>query len=259
MRNLLIAALLVGLGAGASADLAFTAIGTPVTINFSGFTAAGFTNSPGAGQLDSDDWIGRGFSDGWNTGNPTWGGYNTNAGDWARGNGSDAATTAGIYNFTNTGSAALGVQASGSEFDPGFLRLRILNNTGTQISGFDISYDVYYHTTSAGTRTQTLSFAWSSDDFASSSNVVSALYFDITSPTTWSTNNRSASGVSAAITNGGYAYFQWNSVDNGGAGARPKFAVDNVVITAIPEPSTMGLFGLAAVGAWMFRRKLLQK
>ncbi len=259
MRNLLIAALLVGLGAGASADLAFTAIGTPVTINFSGFTAAGFTNSPGAGQLDSDDWIGGGMSDNWVTGVPAYGGTSSNTGDWARGPGSDSITTAGIYNFTNTGNAALGVLATTADFTPGFLRLRIQNNSGSTISAFDFSYDIYYFGNGL-TRTQSLSFAWSGDNFVSSSNDVAGLYFGIVDPSTWTTNSRSASGVSGAtIANGQYAYFQWSSDDAGGSGNRPRYAIDNISITPIPEPSTMGLFGLAAVGAWMFRRKLLQK
>ena len=228
------------------ADLVISAFNTPVTINFDGFTAGGFNPTPGATQLDSDDIYARGFSDLWvGSVQPAFGGSSSNAGDYARGNGTDAASTAGIYNFTNTGSAALGIQPTAAEFGSfGLVRLRLLNQTGSSITDWTISYDLYSRSTSGGTRTQVVSFALSSDDFVSSSNSVSGLSGLAQSTATWSTNSFSSSGLSLSVANNNYVYLQFSSADAGGGGGRPKFALDNITITAVPEPTSVIMFAL---------------
>jgi hypothetical protein len=48
----------------AVAQLEITAIGSPVTIDFTGFMGSGFAPDPAADQLDSDTWAVTGLSDG---------------------------------------------------------------------------------------------------------------------------------------------------------------------------------------------------
>lgn len=239
----------------ASAELIITAVNNPVTINFNGFTGGGFSSSPTASQLDSDDMYARGFSDNWVTGTPGYGGSSSNTGDYARGQGNDTATTSGIYNFTNTGNNAIGFQGTGTEFggaSGGFLRIRLQNQTGFQITGFNISYDLYSRSTSGGSRTQTVSFALSNDDFVSNSNNVASLSTLALSTATWTTNTLSASSIALTVDNSNYIYLQFYSADAGGSGARPKFAFDNITVTAtsvVPEPAAVSMLLLGLIGA----------
>ncbi|NLG35884.1 MAG: hypothetical protein GX548_11080 [Lentisphaerae bacterium] len=101
--------LLVGLADPANADLSFSDP-DPVAITFDGFTGSGFSPQPSAGQLDSDNWIVSGLSDG----SLTWGGTQ-DSGDFARGSRTfGAITQGGIYSFTDSpGGNCLGVQPTG--------------------------------------------------------------------------------------------------------------------------------------------------
>ena len=74
---------------------AFAQADLPFTEDFSSFTGSGFTPTPAAGQLDSDDWSISGFGT-----NVAFGGTGT-SGDAARGTDTDGGVgTGGVYAFT---------------------------------------------------------------------------------------------------------------------------------------------------------------
>jgi len=113
----------------------------PVIINFTGFTGTGFAPDPAAGQLDSDDWLVTGLSDG----SMNFGDTKT-TGDFARGASVGKVTTGGMYAFdVGLGNVTLGVQPGGTDWTPGSFVLRIQNNTGDIISKLDISYSIIYN------------------------------------------------------------------------------------------------------------------
>ena len=82
--------------------------------NFTGFTAAGFAPTPGAGQLDSDVWIVTGLSD---NPAPAFGATPTSL-DFARGVFAGDPASAGVYasaGTTPTFGTALFYQPTGTE------------------------------------------------------------------------------------------------------------------------------------------------
>ena len=105
-------------------------------IDFSAFTGAGFAPAPAAGQLDSDLWRVTGLSDG----DTTFGGT-FDTGDYARGASTGTVATGGVYAFTvGAANAGLGFQPDDSDLTPGTFELKIPNNTGRVIDGFELGY-----------------------------------------------------------------------------------------------------------------------
>ncbi len=212
----------------------------PVTIDFTGFAGAGFTPTPGADQLDSDDWSVSGFS--FSTGTVAFGGTGTSS-DFARGSSNGGETTGGIYAFnTGGGDVGLGVQPGGSDFTPGYFRLRIQNNTGSTLDEISIDYDIYV--LNDQNRSNSFNFAYSGDD--ATYTPVPALDFAspaASSGTAWNSTARSTTISGLSIAPGDFFYFEWSGDDVSGSGSRDEFALDNIVITATdpggsPMPST---------------------
>lgn len=128
----------------ASADVELAPM---VVIDFSGFDASGIAPEPAAGQLDSDDWsivlrynamtlaveeavdFG-GMSDDNDYGRGVSVGGEDDLGIWA-------------WDVDGAGLIALGVQPTGSTFTPGAFRLRLVNNTGADITEFQVEYTVW--------------------------------------------------------------------------------------------------------------------
>lgn len=233
------------------AQLAISTLNTAGTINFSGFDGSGFASSPSAGQLDSDTWAVSGMSDG----SVAFGGSGT-SGDFARGSSSGGETTGGIYAFdVGLGNIALGVQPGGSDWTPGDLTLRVQNNTGATVTSWNLSYDIFVYNDQ--NRANSFNFSWSTDD--TTYNSIAAL--DYTSTATadttpaWVSNARSTTGLAATVAAGDFLYLRWTGNDVSGSGSRDEFGLDNVSVTAVPEPSTFVLLLSGLVGLFFARRR----
>ncbi len=112
---------------------------TSIRYDFSGFTGAGFSPTPDAGQLDSNEWIATGASD------PSFDfGGTAIGGDYARGMSPGGVTTGGVYAFDHGANPSLGVQPGGDDFTPGTLQLRVRNSTGEALSVIELSYTFLY-------------------------------------------------------------------------------------------------------------------
>lgn len=197
------------------------------TIDFTGFTAAGFAPAPAAGQLDSDDWRVTGMSDG----SGTFGGTHT-TGDFARGVSAGNVTTGGIYAFdvSNGGpvNRALGVQPIASDFNPGTMELRLTNTTGGNLLGVTLAYNALYIDNEA--RSNSFNF-----EFLKSGVTNSVAALNLTSPVgptgspTWVSNARTANLVfTTPLAPGQSVDLIWRGADVGGASSRDEFALDDV-------------------------------
>lgn len=216
-------------------------------VNEGAFTGAGVSASPTAGQLDSSAWQFDGFSSGT---------------DLSRGLSTGGVTTGGLYAFTQdatgNGDRWLGVQGTGTDFTPGEITLRVLNQTGQTISDWSFGYDI--KVLNNEDRSSYLNFAYSvgggPDQFLSSLDYQTPTAAD-GSPT-WETVARS-SDFSATVDHGQILEMKWFSDDLGGSGSRDEFGLDNISITAsasaVPEPSTWA-FLMAIATLLPFRKRL---
>lgn len=211
----------------------------PITIDFAGYTAAGFAPTPAAGQLDSDHFRVTGLSDG----DLAFGGTGT-SGDYTRGTSAGGTSSGGVYGGTATASAPfIFFQPSGSDFNPGTFTIRFQNNNAQAITDIDISYTIKVNNDQP--RANSWNFSYSTND--SSYTSVPALNY--TSPDAADANGfvdvarmDSISGLN--IPNGGFFYIQFSSADVSGGGSRDEIGVDDIVITATNLPVELEAFSV---------------
>lgn len=235
MKRLILTIVFALLPSTAFAQLSLTTLGQATTIDFTGFTAAGISASPSAGQLDSNIWRITGFSDG----DTTFGGGPYTTGDFARGSSTGNESIGGIYAFAAAGSnnPALGVQPGSTDFTPGDATLRVKNDTGSTVTSIDFSIRRCYLNNED--RSSTLSVTYSTDDttYSQVGNIVPANTpaAQDSSPT-WQCLVVSTTMTGLSLANGALLYFKFSSDDNGGTGSRDELAVDDISIT--PNGST---------------------
>ncbi|MGB4929503.1 MAG: T9SS type A sorting domain-containing protein [Chitinophagales bacterium] len=215
-----------------SAQVNIVITGTPITESFTGFTGAGFTPTPGAGQLDADNWQITGF----NEGDLLFGGTKT-TGDFARGSTGGNISTGGIYSLLTAAGAnqSLYFQPTADDITPGSIALVYKNITGTLLTELDFSYVIYLYNNES--RSTTLKLSYSTDnitytdvpsmDFTSLGALDASLY----------TYNRSVALSGLSIPNNTFIYFKWTTDDApGGAGNRDEIGLDNITLTAGSDP-----------------------
>lgn len=209
----------------------------PAIYNFTGFTGAGFTPTPAAGQLDSDSWIVTGMSDG----NGTFGGTHT-AGDYARGNTAGGVTVGGVYSLND---GALWIQPIGADFTPGTIELKVCNNGGSTMANIQVKYDIVYLNDQG--RANSLNFSWAKDVVEPTFTDVGSA--DFTSPETASgtpvieTVNRDIEITGVNLANGECLILRWTGDDVSGSESRDEMGLDNVeVLEAITLPVTLTSF-----------------
>lgn len=194
---------------------------------FNDYRGAGFSPTPSAQQLNSNNIIADGFS-----GNLNYGGTAT-SGDFARGQAPGGVGTGGIYAFEVAGGDfALGVQPGGSDFTPGYFEIRGTNNTGNNITSLTINYDIYVFNDQD--RTNSLNFSYSKDG----STFTDVTDLDFASPGTqdavpvWVKTSQSAT-IYVDLRDGENLYLRFTGDDISGSGSRDQFAIDNISVTEI--------------------------
>jgi hypothetical protein len=225
------------------AQVSIPSLGTPVTVDFTGFDGSGFDPAPLAGQLDSDDWAVTGLSDG----DLAFGGTNT-TGDYAKGVTTGGIFSGGIYSFDDGSNQLIWVQATSSDFSPGTLTLRLQNNTGGTISELDVDYDL--HVLNNEDRANSWNFSYSQDDasyIATALNYTSVEVEDTLGIIEIIPFSTTITGLSVA--DGGFVYLRWESDDVSGGGSRDEFGLDNITVSA-PATLTAAInFNSTAVSA----------
>ena len=209
------------------AQFEINAIGTPETIDFTGFTGSGFQPGGGGGTLNSDDWSATGFSEG-----DVAFGATAISGDFARGSTMGLVTTGGIYGVDILGNQGLMVQPTADDFSPGSFILKILNNTGSDIGSIDLAYTIYV--LNDQNRSSSFNFSFSYDNI-SYTNIPA---IDYTTPEVGDFSPymeaKSTSIPGLTIINGSEFYLRWTSDDVAGSGSRDEIAIDDISITGNP-------------------------
>ena len=221
----------------ALASLSIDNLNSPVVINFNDFDGSGFSPTPSAGQLDSDMWAIDRFSDGLLNFGDT-----QISNDFARGSSSGGETKGGIYAFdTGGGNIALGIQPGGDDWAPGSLTLKLQNNTGQTLTALDISYSIYLYN-NAG-RASSFNFSHSADN--TTYTQIGALNFQssktASNPLAWEETSLGTTLTGLSIADSEHYYLRWSGDDFSGGGSRDEFGLDNISMTAVPEPAYFGL------------------
>lgn len=219
---------LVALPASADVELAPVAV-----IDFSalGFAGNGFDPEPAAGELDSDDWSAL-LNDfticdfGASCGGP--------GSDFSRGLGPGSNDIQGVwaYDVDGAGLIALGVQPVENLFNPGEFRLRLVNNTGADVSEFQVEYTVWINNdqdlaSDLGLRHSVDNVVWADVDDA------------LVSPAVADGNGFTPTDVVLTVTpevpiaDGTQYYLAWRGVDDirpGDGTARDEFAIEGIAL-----------------------------
>ncbi len=219
---------------------------TPVTVTFDNslsgvnegvYNGTGFDSAPATGQLDSDAWKCTGLSDGSTTFGAT-----ANSGDYAKLSSSGMETSGGFYAFdVEPGNSAFGVQPTGGDFTPGTVTLRVQNNSGADITEFNIDYVLWVLNDQA--RANSMNFSWSTDDVTytpeASLDFVSTETADALPE--WVDNDMSVTISGLTIADGAFFYIRWEAADVSGSGSRDEFAIDDIEISAVIDLPNVSL------------------
>jgi hypothetical protein len=224
---------------------------TVANVNESVFAGAGFSPTPDPGQLNSNAFITGGWSDAPNS--IEFGETSPTTGDFARGTNVGTTATGGIWGFdVGGGNSALGFKPGGSDFTPGFITLRLQNQTGQPVGGFELSYNLLVFNN--GNRGNTFNFSYSFDNL----NFFPVDSLDFVSPETadgnptWQSNLQSTFIEDFTLNPGQFFYLRWDSDDAIGSGSRDAFALDDIEVIAIARLDlivpTMGEWALMILG-----------
>jgi hypothetical protein len=199
-----------------------------INANFNTFAGAGFSPTPAPGQIDSNLIIFTGFSDG----DMNYGDTKT-TGDYNRGIANAGVTTGGIYaGVVTPGDRCLLIQPGGSDFTPGSITVRALNEGGLDFTNVQVQADVVMRNDQ--TRSTSISLEYSTDNItftpipgvsaintplaATGSDIVIITAFDRVIPVSLADND--------------FIYLRVLSDDNGGSGSRDEIGIDNLKIFA---------------------------
>ena len=228
MKRLAVLLSALSFGFAAQADLILNSLGT-TTYNFDTF----------AGTAAPADWT--------VTGNATV--------TW-QGTDSGSSTTGGGRSYTNAGpNRSLGFLGSGTLTNM-TAQLVVDNQTGSIITDVTLSFSILQYRLSNGGRASTIAFndvtnlGFNEPTYTAATTGTTGA---IIPPTTIGTFSQTISGLN--IANGSSFTFEWLYDRGTGAGSAQGMAIDNVVITVVPEPATLAFMAIGLLGLAYRRRR----
>lgn len=259
-----IALLLAAAPAPARAAIALTDA-SAYTETFQSFTGSGFSQSPLSGQLNSNNYMVQGMSDG-----AMGFGDTRTAGDFARGQSNGGVNTGGIYAFNvGGGDIALGVQPTGDDFTPGAIYVKLQNLSGSAFDGFAASYGLAVRNDQPRANSFNWQIAISPNDLANPTGLAYTTLSSYTSAAAASGSFFTTTLVSITsalvIPADSFIYLRWQGNDVSGSSNRDEFGIteftfdptDPPPTNAVPEPSgiALGLVGGLALAVAARRRR----
>ncbi|MFK7991430.1 MAG: MYXO-CTERM sorting domain-containing protein [Sandaracinaceae bacterium] len=194
--------------------------------DFETFEAEGVSATAACDQLNSNSWAIEGFSDG-----DVDFGESTTSNDLSRGVSSGGEGTGGLYAFEPTlNDPGVGVQASGSDFTPGSLTLRVLNATTSSISAVQVNVTMHVLNDQDQSTQIDISHSTNGTDFTPEpSQTLTTL--EPRDSVGWVTSTMMFE-VAEVIAPGGYLTLRWDADDAGSGGARDEFAIGAIHLEA---------------------------
>ena len=229
----------MGIAGSASASILIPSLNTPVTQDFLSW----------AGTSAPTDWTMTGTT-----------------GPLFQGQGTGSGTAGGFWSFGAASSTerALGYLPNSSTAQTAVFTATYQNTTGSSVSQIDLSFDAeQWRNPGAGALVNTWALSYSTDGSIFTSLTYSPTWSSIASGTAGAVDGNSATyseTLAASITglnlaNNANFYLRWSSDRGVTTGASPGIAIDNVSVTVIPEPATIGLLGMIG-GAALLRRRM---
>ncbi len=204
---------------------------TGLVIDFGDFDGSGFAPQPAAGQLDSDNWIVTGLSDGdFDFGD------SVTAGDYARGVSEGGVMTGGVYAFDPVSvenGAALGVQSGETDFTPGAFVLRLVNQTGGVLNRAQIASSVFVYNNAGRSSSVTLEYSSDGETWLPVGGASVTTPEDADVAPAWVETETDDVIDTLGIAEGDFLYLRWLGEDVGGSGSRDEFAIDDIFVLPI--------------------------
>tara|TARA_R110000850_G_scaffold25797_3_gene74176 strand:- start:538 stop:3792 length:3255 start_codon:yes stop_codon:yes gene_type:complete len=200
-------------------------------VNEGQYAGSGFETAPATGRLNSNAFAATGMSDG----TLNFGDTQT-TGDFAGGTSTGGETGGGFYAFeVAPGNRAFGWQATGSDFAPGSMTLRLQNQTGTTIETMRLTYTVYVYNDQG--RSNNVNLSYSDDNITFTQQPLLEVVSEETAAITpeWTATTYTVLIGLENIPDGDFYYLRWDTADVAGSGSRDEFAIDDITLTANPD------------------------
>lgn len=200
-------------------------------VNEGQYDGTGFETAPATGRLNSNAFAATGMTDG----TLNFGDTQTSE-DFARGTSAGGVTQGGFYAFeVAPGNHAFGWQATGNDFAPGNVTLRLQNQTGTAIETIRLTYTVYVYNDQG--RSSNVNISYSNDNITFTQQPLLEIVSEETAAATpeWIATTYTVLIGLENIPDGDFYYLRWDTADVAGSGSRDEFAIDDITLMANPD------------------------
>lgn len=188
-----------------------------------------------------------------------------NTGPSFQGEGTGSSATGGFWSYGETASTerALGYLGNGTTAQSVDLTASFANTTGLTISELAISFDAEQWRSVLDGRINGWALSISTDGIVFDPIAAGNL-------STWESTNalatgaldgnansstRSGSITGLSILDTSTFFLRWSADRGTGGGSSQGIAIDNISVTAVPEPSTMALLGCGAIGLAVYAKR----